>query len=311
MDSGLIDAFNNNIDIYVFSAKLYLGGEEAWEKLSGKDKKMWRKRFKTIFLGVLYGLGKQNLAARLECSIQEAENIIQGLYKSFPRLREYVDEQAQYPLDNDGYVNTMLGDKLQLPEFTEYLPKAKDDKERNNVIARIRRLGVNLPIQGGTSSIMQHGFFNNIRASIETGWDRILQPLITVHDSNTNYFGAEYLWDIIPFYTKHYTNHCATVGPKIFLLWDLNSGTAYEKACATKQVDKDIIEYTGSSDQVIEIYDKLMRINKFKVECDKTREEILSAAQYVDNPIKRFILEGGASMIKDLSRITVRFKRVK
>lgn len=132
------------------------------------------------FLGVLYGLGKQSLADRLECSVQESEDIIQGLYKSFPKLREYVDIQSQYPLDNNGYVNTMLGDKLQLPEFTEYLPKAKDDRERNNIIAKIRRLGVNLPIQGGTSSIMSSGFFNDIRVSLDKGWTVPLQPIITV-----------------------------------------------------------------------------------------------------------------------------------
>ena len=48
-DKDIISAFDQNIDIYIFSAKLYLG-EEAWEKLSDKDKKMWRKRFKTIKL---------------------------------------------------------------------------------------------------------------------------------------------------------------------------------------------------------------------------------------------------------------------
>lgn len=132
---------------YIYSAQLYLG-EDTWKTLSDKDKKMWRKRFKTIFLGVLYGLGKNSLAERLECSIEESDRIIQGLYKSFPKLREYVDVQSQYPFDHSGYVNTMLGDKLRLAEYTDYLPKAKDDRERNNIIARIRRLGVNLPIQG-------------------------------------------------------------------------------------------------------------------------------------------------------------------
>ena len=102
------------------------------------------KRFKTIFLGVLYGLGKQSLAERLDSSVEEAEDIIQGLYKSFPQLRVYVDSQGKYPLQHDGYINTMLGDKLQIKEYSEYLPKAKTDRERKNLEARISRLGVNL-----------------------------------------------------------------------------------------------------------------------------------------------------------------------
>lgn len=142
-DPDLIAKFNAGEDIYIYSAQLYLG-EDGWNSLSKKDKKKWRKRFKTIFLGVLYGLGKQSLAERLDSSVEEAEDIIQGLYKSFPQLRVYVDSQGKYPLQHDGYINTMLGDKLQIKEYSEYLPKAKTDRERKNLEARISRLGVNL-----------------------------------------------------------------------------------------------------------------------------------------------------------------------
>lgn len=141
---------------------------------------MWRKRFKTIFLGVLYGLGKKSLAERLNCDEAEAERIIQGLYTSFPRLREYVAEQQQYPLQHGGYINTMLGDKLKVLEY-EYLLEATSEREKKSLIARIQRLGVNLPIQGGTSSIMASGFMNNIRESLREGWKNPLQPIIVVH----------------------------------------------------------------------------------------------------------------------------------
>ena len=98
---------------------------------------------KTIFLGVLYGLGKTSLAERLECDIEEEDRIIQSLYKSFPQLRVYVEGQGEYPLDHDGYIRTMLGDKLKVVEW-KYLLKATNNRERNNLIARIKRLGVNL-----------------------------------------------------------------------------------------------------------------------------------------------------------------------
>ena len=141
---------------------------------------MWRKRFKTVFLGVLYGLGRKSLAERLNCSEDEADNIIQGLYTSFPKLREYVDQQGKYPFSHEGYVNTMLGDKLKPAEW-EYIKKAKSRGELNNLNARLTRLGVNLPIQGGTASIMACGFMNNIRESIKENWYRPLQPIIVVH----------------------------------------------------------------------------------------------------------------------------------
>lgn len=180
MDEDLIQRFSDGTDIYIYSAKLYLG-DEGWEKLTKKQQKKWRKKFKTVFLGVLYGLGKNSLAERLDASVEEAENIIQSLYKSFPKLREYVDTQGEYPLTHNGYINTMLGDKLRVREFYDYLPKAKTQRERQNLIARIKRLGVNLPIQGGTASIMARGFNNNIRVSLEEGWKTPLQPIICVH----------------------------------------------------------------------------------------------------------------------------------
>ena len=139
---------------------------------------MWRKRFKTIFLGVLYGLGKNSLAARLNSSVEEAENIIQGLYKAFPKLREYVASQQLYPLQHNGYINTFFGDKLKIEEWKYYL-KAKNERERKNQEARIQRLGVNLPIQGGTSTAMSSGFFNDLRVAKENSWD--LTSFITVH----------------------------------------------------------------------------------------------------------------------------------
>lgn len=257
-------------------------------------------------------MGKNSLAERLDCSIQEAEDIIQGLYKSFPKLREYVDKQSQYPLDHCGFINTMLGDKLQLREFVEYLPKAKTDRERNNIIARINRLGVNLPIQGGTSTIMAAGFDNNIRESLKNGWndDVSLTPIIVVHDSNTNYVPVSKVYDIRKFYDVNFTDHCSSVGPKIRLLFDLLVGYSYERASTLKQIDENTIEFTGSSYQIIGLYDKIMNCKTQKSECDKTREEILSAANYIVSPLKRFIVENGACMVKDTSKITVRFKRI-
>lgn len=306
-DPDLISKFNAGEDIYIYSAKIYLG-EDGWNELSKGQKKKWRKRFKTIFLGVLYGLGKNSLAERLECDIDEADKIIQSLYTSFPQLRHYVDSQGKYPLEHDGYVNTMLGDKLKVIEWN-YLKKATDRREKNNLIARIQRLGVNLPIQGGTSTIMQHGFFNNIRQSIKEGWEMPLQPIITVHDSNTNYVPVDKIFEIRKFYDVNYTDHCATVGPGIRLLFDLLAGCSYDNAKDMKQIDPNTIEFTGDAFSILEIYDKLMACKKISVSCDKTRDEIEGSIQFITDPYYRFILEGGCNMTKDISNITVRFHK--
>lgn len=46
-DKDLIAKFNAGEDIYIYSAELYLG-KDGWDKLNKKQKKMWRKRFKTV-----------------------------------------------------------------------------------------------------------------------------------------------------------------------------------------------------------------------------------------------------------------------
>lgn len=268
---------------------------------------MWRKRFKTIFLGVLYGLGKRSLAERLNCSEEEAENIIQGLYKSFPKLREYVAIQQQYPFDHNGYINTMLGDRLKIQEYDWYL-RSSSERERKGLVARIQRLGVNLPIQGGTSSIMASGFMNNIRVSKKDGWKNPLQPIIVVHDSNTNYVPISKVFEIRKFYDEHYTGYCSSFGPKIKLLFDLLLGVSYEKACPMKMIDDNTIEYKGNAYSLLGIYDKIMNCPELKVECSVKREELVP--EFITDPIDRFIREKGTCIVKDVSKYKIQFHKL-
>ena len=261
-------------------------------------------------MGVLYGLGQQSLAERLECSVQEANHIIQGLYTSFPKLREYVNNQGQFPLEHDGYINTMLGDKLRVREFYDYLPKAKKEWERNNIIARIQRLGVNLPIQGGTSSIMAAGFFNNLRVSLSENWKQPLQPIIVVHDSNTNYIPVSKIFEIRKFYDENYTKYCAGIGPKIVLLFDLLAGYSYETAKELKTVDDKTIQFNGDAFSILKIYDKIMGCPDLNVSCSMTRDDIINSMQLIQHPLDRFIRENGCNMTKDISNIKIEFKKV-
>lgn len=305
MDPDLIQKFKDGTDIYIYSAKLYLG-DEKFESLAPEVKKMWRKRFKTIFLGVLYGLGRKSLAERLNCTEDEADDIIQGLYTSFPQLREYVGMQQQFPLDHGGYINTMLGDRLKVQEY-DYLLKATSQREKNNLIARIQRLGVNLPIQGGTASIMASGFMNNIRESIRQGWDKPLLPIIVVHDSNTNIVPISKAFEIRGFYDKHYTEYCESFGPKVKLLFDLLAGPSYE--CARPMETKPgEIEFSGPAHALLKIYDRIMSCPELAgTTCSMTREELIP--QYITHPMQRFILEKGTSVIKDVSKYKIKFFR--
>ena len=87
---------------------------------------------------------KNSLATRLNCTVEEAERTIQSLYSAFPRLREYVKEQGDYIMEHEGRINSILGDRLVVPEW-KYYQKAiasGDKREEKAQEARIRRLGI-------------------------------------------------------------------------------------------------------------------------------------------------------------------------
>ena len=107
---------------------------------------------------VLYGLGKRSLAERLNCSEEEAEHIIEGLYTSFPKLREYIAKQQRYVFEHEGLLNTMLSDRLKIKEY-DLWKKCNDKWEKNNLKARCERLSVNLPIN--LSSVLERSNMEN------------------------------------------------------------------------------------------------------------------------------------------------------
>ena len=148
-DETLQGKFDRGEDVYIACGKIYLG-EDGWNALSDKDKKTWRKAMKSTMLGILYGLGKNSLAERINASPEEAGRVIETVFKTYPKLKPYIERQQVYPFTHDGRVNTLFGDTLVPPEWKYYL-EAPTQREKKNLEARIKRLAVNLPIQGGTS----------------------------------------------------------------------------------------------------------------------------------------------------------------
>ena len=305
MDPNLVDCFNRGEDIYIKTAKLYY---KDFDKKSKGDQKKARKQFKTIFLGLLYGLGMKSLAQRLNCSEEEAKNIIDAVYSAYPKLREYIATQQQYPFTHNGHVNTFFGNKLKLVEW-DWLMKAESTGEQRSLQAKIQRLGVNYPIQGGTSSAMASGFFNTYRETIKQHWARPLEPYICVHDSSTSAFPVSKVFEIRKFYDTYFTDYCAGIGPKIKLLFDLLEGNSYESASEVKQIDPETIEFSANAHTLLPIYDKIMREPEFqgKVTCSVTRDTLIP--NYIQSPMERFIIAEGTCVVLDKSKYTITFTK--
>lgn len=308
-DVNLMNKFINGEDIYIYCASLYVQG--LLERNDKKEIKRWRGQFKTVFLGIMYGLGRTTLAAKLDCTPEEADMIIESVFQAFPDLRHYIQLQQQYPIDNHGEINTMLGDTIVVPEYG-WLMEAKergDMAEARRLEARLKRLGVNLPIQGGTSSLMAKGFWNNVRVSLNEGWKCPLVPIIVVHDSNTNYFPVSKVFELRKFYDVNYTEYIKNMkSQSMTLLYDLLEGNSYESASQVEHREENLIEYSGSARTLIPLYDKIMNCPDFKVEASMRREDL--APNLIHDPIERFIRDEGTSVVKDTSYYTIQFRRV-
>ena len=250
------------------------------------------------------------MASQLNCDVSEGEKIVEAVYTSFPKLREYIHNQEQVPFSNEnkfhmmGTINTMLGDKLYLREW-DLLQKATSEYEKKNLIARIKRLAVNLVIQGGTSEVMSSGFYNDIRSAKREGWN--LTSLLTVHDSNTSDFPAQKLWEIRKFFDKQFTEYCYNQ-VHINLLFDVLIGVSYQDSLEAKQISDDIVELKGNARSHIMVLEQLDHCPGLKYEINIPRDQIIP--KFIEDPMQRFIIEKGSSMIMDKSSYTIQYKKL-
>lgn len=157
----------------------------------------------------------------------------------------------------------------------------------------------------GTSTAMSSGFFNDLRVAKESGWN--LTSFITVHDSNTCNLPADKIWEIRKFYDENFTGFCYKM-TGINLLFDLEVGANYNDTCSMKTISDDVVEFTGTAESLLQIIDKLNECPGLKYETSIPISDIIP--DYVQNSTKRFILDSGCCMRKDLSSYTVQFKKV-
>lgn len=135
----MLEAFNQGADIHASTAaKLFKIPIEEVSKIQ-------RSQAKTVNFGIIYGQGAFALAEQTGLSRSEAKAMIDAYYETYPRLREYMDEQVKKARDL-GYVETILGRKRHLTDINS-----------NNFVVRghAERNAVNAPIQGSAADIIK------------------------------------------------------------------------------------------------------------------------------------------------------------
>jgi DNA polymerase-1 len=163
-DEHLKDAFARGADIHRETAARVLH-KDPDEVTHGE-----RSMAKMVNFGLAYGMSDFGLASRANIPRKDAQEFINSYFAAYSGISYYmmaIKEQAK----QQGFVQTLLGRKRQIPELRASNPALRGAGER---------MAINMPIQGTAADIQKIAMINVARRLAETGSDARL--LLSVHD---------------------------------------------------------------------------------------------------------------------------------
>ena len=130
-DDNMISAFREGHDIHAATAaKIY---KETIDSVT-RDQ---RTKAKRANFGIIYGITVFGLAERLEISRDEARQLIDGYFDTFPKVREYM-ERAKELARSHGYAETFFHRRRYLPDIHSANATVRAFAERNAINAPIQ-----------------------------------------------------------------------------------------------------------------------------------------------------------------------------
>ena len=163
-EESLIEAFRDGIDIHTKTAMDVFGvsAEEVTSEL--------RRRAKTVNFGIVYGISDFGLAEQLGISRYEAGQFIESYYRSYPKIRSYMDRVVQ-ECQEKGYVTTLCGRRREIPEI----------RDKNRMVREFgKRAAMNAPIQGSAADLIKIAMINIDKMMKEAGVSS--KMILQVHD---------------------------------------------------------------------------------------------------------------------------------
>lgn len=138
-DEGMIDAFNQGLDIHsATAAKVFGVGLEEVTKEQ-------RYKAKSVNFGLIYGQGAFGLSQNLGISRTEAKEIIENYFTQFPKIKQYMDVVIE-GAKSKGYVETLLGRRRYIRDINSGNATVRGFAERN---------AINAPIQGTAADMIK------------------------------------------------------------------------------------------------------------------------------------------------------------
>ncbi|EOB2852603.1 DNA polymerase I [Vibrio vulnificus] len=164
-DQALLDAFQQGKDIHAATAAEIMG--VSIEQVSSEQ----RRRAKAVNFGLIYGMSAFGLAKQLGIPRGEAQAYMDKYFERYPGVMQYM-EGTRSNASQHGYVETIFGRRLHLPEITS-----------RNVMRRkaAERAAINAPMQGTAADIIKKAMLLVDQWIQEEGNGRV-KLLMQVHD---------------------------------------------------------------------------------------------------------------------------------
>ena len=138
-DRGLLGAFGANLDVHSATAAEVFG--VSLEEVSTDQ----RREAKAINFGLIYGMSAFGLARQLRLGRHEAQAYIDRYFERYPGVADYMTKTRELA-HNQGYVETLFGRRLYLPEINAR------NKQRQMAA---ERTAINAPMQGSAADIIK------------------------------------------------------------------------------------------------------------------------------------------------------------
>ncbi len=138
-DENLLAAFSEGLDVHRATAAEVFG--VAREDVSSEQ----RRSAKAINFGLIYGMSAFGLAKQLHINRGEAAEYIDVYFERYPGVKRYMDETRELAAKK-GYVSTLAGRRLYLPEINDRNAMRRQAAERT---------AINAPMQGTAADIIK------------------------------------------------------------------------------------------------------------------------------------------------------------
>ncbi|MCK5523059.1 MAG: DNA polymerase I [Thiomargarita sp.] len=163
-DEKLLAAFATGEDIHKATAS------EVFETPINEVTSEQRRNAKAVNFGLIYGMQAFGLAKQLGIERRKAKSYIDTYFARYPGVKTYMEETRELA-KKQGYVETIFGRRLYLPEINSRNHQRRQHAERT---------AINMPLQGTCADFLKKSLLSIDHWIQKSGLD--VQLILQVHD---------------------------------------------------------------------------------------------------------------------------------